>query len=409
MGIGLIVGVWVARYLGPEQFGAFNFAIAFVALFGAFVSLGLDSIVVRDIVREPEKKHEILSSAFVLKLCGGCIAFIMAWASIFVIRPADSQAHWLVGIIASGMIFQSLDTIDLWFQSQVQSKYTVLAKNGAFVVLACVKVILILNKAPLTTFAWAALAEIILAGVGLLLFYLKQQTFRMLWHPSLDRSIRLFNSGWPLILSGMLIMIYMKIDQIMLGSMMGDKAVGVYSAATKVSEVWYFIPTVISVSIYPTLIESYHKSEELFYHKLKMIMGYLFWGSLLLGMIITRFSREIVALMYGASYAEASSVLSIHIYSGVVVSMGIVFSQKYILDNTTRVSMIGTALGAIANVLLNLWLIDKYGINGAAISTLVSYIVPTVSLGLLVDKRILTTHIESIYYVLNKENYAKFN
>jgi polysaccharide transporter, PST family len=159
MGVGLVVGVWIARYLGPEHFGQLSYAIAFVSLFSAIATLGLDGIVVRELVCNSEQKDEILGCAFTLKLIGGGVAFLIVLVAIWLVRPVDTRIHWMVGIIAAGMIFQAFDTADLWFQAQVQSKLTVLAKNAAFLVLAAVKVWLILIQADVTAFAWAATVE----------------------------------------------------------------------------------------------------------------------------------------------------------------------------------------------------------------------------------------------------------
>lgn len=131
MGVGLLVGIWVARYLGPEQFGLYNYALSFVALFSALATLGLDGIVVRDIVRDPSCKDETLGTAFVLKLIGGGLTFLFVVGANSLLRPHDRLTQWLVGIIALGTIFQAFDTIDFWFQSQVKSKHTVYSKNTA--------------------------------------------------------------------------------------------------------------------------------------------------------------------------------------------------------------------------------------------------------------------------------------
>ena len=136
MGVGLLVSVWVARYLGPTQFGQLNYVIAFVALFATFATLGLDGIVVREVVRNPAAEWEILGSAFMLKLCGGALTAVGAVVFISVLRPGDILSRWLVGIVAAGAVFQAFDVIDFWFQSQVLSKYVVLAKNGAFLLTA---------------------------------------------------------------------------------------------------------------------------------------------------------------------------------------------------------------------------------------------------------------------------------
>ena len=169
MGVGLLVGVWVARYLGPEQFGLYSYALSFVALFSTFATLGLDGIVVRDIVRDLSYKDEILGTAFVLKFIGGIVTLLLTIFSISIIRPEESLTRWLVMIIAAGTIFQAFDVIDFWFQSQVQSKYTVYAKNIAFLIIALLKSILILTKAPLIAFM--GMSEVVLNTIGLVFAY----------------------------------------------------------------------------------------------------------------------------------------------------------------------------------------------------------------------------------------------
>ena len=154
MGIGLLIGIWVARYLGPAQFGLLSFALAFVALFSPMASLGLDDIVVRNLVRDPTTRDETLGTAFVLKLLGGAVSFVAAVAVIFVLRPADDLSHGLVAIIGAGAVFQAFNAIEFWFNSQVQAKYVVIARNAAFLVCAVIKVMLILVAAPLVAFAW---------------------------------------------------------------------------------------------------------------------------------------------------------------------------------------------------------------------------------------------------------------
>ena len=160
MGVGLFVGVWIARYLGPNQYGQLSYALAFVLLFSSLANLGLDSIAVRNIVRDSSRKDEILGTVFVLKLIGGATAFGVTMVAILLLRPADHLTQWLVGITAAGMIFQAFDTIDYWFQSQVKSKYTVISKNTAFLLISIVKIILIVVKAPLIAFAWTGLPRL---------------------------------------------------------------------------------------------------------------------------------------------------------------------------------------------------------------------------------------------------------
>ncbi len=171
MGMGVFVGVWVARYLGPSQFGNLSFAVSFVALFGTIGTLGLESIVARDIVRDPADTPEILGTAFTLRAWGSILAPLLAFATIRLIQPNDRTTLLLVGLLSVGLLFQAFDTIDSYFQSQVKSKLTVLAKNSAFLLAFGVRVLLINAKAPLWSFAAAQVAELGLGAIGLLVGY----------------------------------------------------------------------------------------------------------------------------------------------------------------------------------------------------------------------------------------------
>jgi len=374
MGVGLILSVWMARYLGPEQFGVFNFAIAFVALFGAFATLGLDGIVVRDVVRYPECQIEIISSAFILKLYGGIIAFFSSLAAIFLMQPTSVQTHWLIGIIAGGMIFQSFDAIDLWFQSQVKSKYTIIAKNSAFVVLALVKIALILNKAPLAAFAWAFLAEIIAGAVGLIILFVKQQPYAVIWCPRSYIARRLIKESWPLIMSSFAVLIYMRIDQIMLAQMIGHKEVGLYSAALRFSEIWYFIPTVIVSSVMPSLVQAKAESKELYLKCIQKLFSWLIRIAYFIAIVMTFASSLLVQYSYGIDYQGSGLILSIHIWTAVFVFMGVGSTPWTINENAVKYSLFQTISGVLINISLNFILIPLYGGVGAAIATLIAQI-----------------------------------
>lgn len=372
MGVGLFVGVWVARYLGVQQFGVFNYATAFVALFSTLSTLGLDAIVVRSIVREPEKRLQILGTAFWLKLIGGIAALVLAVSSIVVLRHDDQLTISLVAILASVGIFQAFDTIDLWFQSQVQSKYTVIAKNTAFVITALVKVALISFHAPLIAFAWAALGEVSLGAIGLIISYRVRGYSPWLWPWSSPLAKTLLKESWPLILSGVTIMIYMRIDQIMLGQMIGDKAVGLYSAATRISEVWYFIPMAIASSVSPAIYAAKEVSEALYYQRIKQFLRLLSLLSIVFAVPMSFLSGTIITVLFGKSYEASASILAIHIWASLFVFMGVGTSSWFIAEGLTQFALRRTIMGAITNVFLNIFLIPTYGGVGAAIATVIS-------------------------------------
>lgn len=386
MGVGLAVNIWVVRYLGPDRFGHLSYAIAFVALFGAFATLGLDGIVIRELVRNPKQSDEILGSAFYLRLAGGAATLIASVTAMILLRKNDHLSWGLVAIIASGTIFQAFDVIDFWFQSQVLSRYTVIAKNCAFLLMALVKIGLILGHAPLFAFAWASVAEIVAGAMGLVLAYRKCGHHASNWQASLDRGRRLLADSWPLILSGLSVAVYMKLDQVMLGEMAGDRAVGIYTSATKLTEIWYMIPMVIVSSVFPTVVRSKDNDEGLYYRRITRLFSLMAAVSLPIALPMSLASDWLVVSLYGAGFQAAGPVLAVHIWASLFVFYGVAQGPWDLTENLTRLAMVRIISGAIANILLNLWLIPLYGALGAAIATVVSQALAAVVLNVLHEK-----------------------
>ena len=372
MGFGLIVGVWVARYLGVQQFGIVNYATAFVAIFNPLATLGLDVVVVRRLVADPAQQQQILGTSFWMRFVAGWLTWAIAIIGMYVLRPDDRTMIVTVTILGAASIFQSIDTIDLWFQSQVQSKYSVLAKNAAFLATASIKVGLIVIQAPLLAFVSLILLEAILGAVGLLVVYKKQGHLIKLWQWSRELGRDLLRESLPLILSGLTIMIYMRIDQIMLGQMVGDKAVGIYSAATRISEVWYFVPMTVSSSVMPSIFKAKEISEELYYQRIGKLNRGLVWLAIAVAIVMTFVAKPLILILFGDNYLESGTILAIHIWASVFVFTGVATSGWFIAENLTYLSLYRTLSGAIVNILLNIFLIPLYGGIGAAIATVIA-------------------------------------
>jgi len=377
LGVGLLVGVWVARYLGPGGFGALSFAQAFVALFATCASLGLDSIVVRDIVRHPGSKEETLGSAFLLKLAGGIICLLLTALLSGVMYAGDRLTQLLVTVIACGTIFQAFDVVDFWFQSQVNAKYTVCARNAAFLLISGVKIVLVLKKAPLVMFALAGLSEIALGALGLVLAYRLSGHSLASWRPRKARAAQLLSASWPLILSGLAVMIYLRIDQVMLKHMVSDQEVGFYSAALRISEVWYVIPGAIVSSVFPSIIETKQSCEVTYQAKLQNLHNVMTAISLSISLPISLLAANIIHLLYGPSYHDSALILTISIWTSFFVFHGVARGPWIIAEGLQKFSFFSLAAGAVANVVLNLFLIPLYQAKGAVLATLLTQIIVT--------------------------------
>jgi polysaccharide transporter, PST family len=372
MGMGLVVGVWVARYLGPARFGSLNFAVAFIALFASATSLGLENIVIREVLHNQKETPEILGTTLALRIKSGLLAVGVSIVTLRLIQPHDKQALLLVAIYSLTLVFQAFDTIDSYFQSQVRSKITVWAKNGAFLVFAAVRVSLIYSRAPLWAFAAAMTGETALGAAGLLVGYRLSGGRIFSWQSSKKRALQLLQQSWPVIFSAMAIMVYMRVDMVMLEMMKGDFAVGLYAAATRVSEVWYFVPMAIVSSVAPAIMRV-KDDPKLFYDRLSRLFSLMTLLAFSTGTIAALASRTIIRLLYSNSYSGAAPVLAVHVWASIFVFLGAAQAPWDFSKNMLKLASYRTLAGAVINVLMNLYLIPKYSAMGAAIATVVSY------------------------------------
>lgn len=386
MGVGLIVGIWIARYLGPEQFGLLNYALAFVALFTSVANFGLNGIVVRDLVQDPSMAETTLGSAFFLLVIGGFSAFALSLLFISHARPNDALTKFIVMLLSIQLILKATDVVRYWFESQIQSKYIVWMENGLFLIFSAVKIVLILIHASLIFFVWIILAETLIVAIMLPFVYTWQGGILSAWHYQLNRMKTLLNESWPLILSGLAIMIYMRIDQIMIGQILGDKSVGIYSAAVRVSEIWYFIPISIVASVYPSLIEAKKSNDSLYYQRLQKLYDIMVLLSLVVAISMTFFSNWIINFLFGYAYYQAGAILTVHIWAGIFVFLGIASEKWLLIEGLQRYSLYRTMLGAIVNFGLNLFMIPKYGAIGAAYATVISFAIAAILFDLLKEK-----------------------
>ena len=374
-----LVGIMVARYLGPEKFGLLNYAISFVGLFSTIAVLGLDGIVTRELVKTPEKKDVLLGTSFMLRVVGAFVSFILLILGLLITQDTSFTVI-LILIIASSSFFQSLGVIEYFFQSRVEAKYTVWVQFCTVAVTSLIKLALIYLKASLIYFASVAALEFVFLAAGFIIIY-KSRAYKLFdWKFSKYIAKELLLDSWPLILSGMVVSIYMKVDQVLIKKMMTDKDVGYYAAAVRLSEAWYFIPTAIANSLFPAIINA-KSNPALYKARLQKLYDLLTWIAIGIAVPVTIFADQIVLVLLGKDFLPASGVLAIYIWAGVAVFLGVASSKFLINENLTKISFYRTALGMIVNIILNIWLIPIYGIIGSALATLISYTIAVFSIG----------------------------
>lgn len=373
LGAGLLVSVWLTRYLGPERFGLLSYANALVLLFSSVAMLGLDAIVVRNLVRAPSRRDETLGTAFALRFGGGVLAALLALLAIALLRPSDHLAQLLVGISTIGLLFQSFGAFDFWFQSQLQSRYAVYARSGAYLVSCVLKGVLIWFQAPLAAFAAAGVVDIMLGSLGLLLAYRNSgERFRD-WRATRAMAAELLRDSWPLIFADIVVLAYMRIDKILLGNLAGNAELGVYCVAALCAEALYFIPVAVGSSLYPGLVQARESGEQLYLERLQHSYNLMAFLGYAVALPVTLTAWWLIPLFFGSDFSRAGTMLVGLVWAGVFVNLSIVRNYFLTANNWTRLHFITDLLACLLNITLNCLLIPRYGGTGAVIASLVTY------------------------------------
>jgi len=373
MVVGLLVGIWVARYLGPDKFGLLSFAHSFVGLFTIFATLGLDEVVVRELVKDESRRDSLVGTTFWLKLFGAfLVLLVLAFAINFTSNDVDT--HILVFIIASATIFQSFNIVDFYFQSKILGKFVAYANFISLFISTIVKIALILSHASLLAFAWVVLFDSFVLACGFIYFFLKHSTFRikyLIFHKS--TAIDLLKDSWPLIFSGGVLMIQARIDQVMIKEMLGSLEVGYYSVAMRLIEAVAFIPMLLKSSLYPSIQSAKIQSKALYQDRLLNFYRLNFLFFLVLAIPIFIFAEPIIVLLFGIEYQPAGVLLALLSIRLFFTNMGVARGTYIVTENLMKFSMFTMILGTIVNIYLNYVLIPNYGARGAIVATIVSF------------------------------------
>ena len=363
----LTIGIYIARYLGVELFGIYSYSIAFVLLFSPLAKLGMDQILFRELVNKPEKNFDYLNTALWLNIIGAFISFALIVLS-FVLFLGTNNNNIYIFIVALSLFFQAFDVIKIYFQSKVNGKIISICLTIQLFFSSLIKIYLLIIHASLVWFVLIFLFDKILLAFALYIAKFLDDKNPLLTTFDFSIAKHLLKKSWPLIISGIAVTIYMRIDQVMIKEMLDEKQTGLYSAAVKLAEGWYFFPLMIVSSLFPAILNS-KKKHEVYIHKLQQLYNLMTLIGICIGIFFTFFSNKIVILLYGADFSYAASVLTISIWAGLFVSWGIARGKWIIAEDLQNYTVIFFVGGALINVVANYILIPNFGIKGAAFAT----------------------------------------
>lgn len=367
-----LVGILVARYLGPEQYGIMNYVISYVFLFTIISSFGLSNIEVRELAKNPHDINAIMGTSFRLRLAFSTIAYILLGLSLLIFR---TDAFTSCMIMTYGLILYtgSFDVIRNYFTSIVKNKYVVKTEISRTIIGAGIKIFLLWIKAPLALFIIATMFDTILVASGYCISYKTYVGKISDWFYKKELAPYLIKQSFPLLLSGAAVIVYQRIDQVMIGNMIDKESVGYFSTAGRFLELIIFLPHVLSQTISPLLVNLYQKEDKSLYQiKSQQFVDIVVWTSIIMSFIVSLSAYWLVRYTFGERYLLAVPVLQIIAFKTVGQALSSAGGQLIIIEHIQKWAVIRNMLGCLFCVLLNYLLIPHYGIIGSAYVTIVT-------------------------------------
>ena len=370
----LLVSLLMARYLGPSNYGLINYAASWTAMFTSLCTLGINSILVNELLTQETQEGEILGSAIGMRLVSSFLSAITIISLVKVMNPDDSNTIFVVAIYSISLVFQAFDTINYWYQAHMRSRESAVVAMIGYTAVTVYKIFLLVTQKSVFWFAASHAVEFGVVAVLLVFSYFRHADHKQPLRFSLKTGKALLNRSYHFILSGMMVAIYGQMDKIMLKSMLGDEAVGYYSAAVTVCSVWPFVLAAIIDAAKPLILTEFSHNYAKFEKYLTYLYGAIIYVSLAAGLTITVFSSPIIRILYGEAYMNARSALCIVSWYTAFSYLGVARSTWLVPHKKIKYEKYIAASGAVANLVMNALFIPLWGVDGAAAATLLTQI-----------------------------------
>lgn len=331
-------------------------------------------MIIHEFVNHRDDEGKILGSAILLRLIFGVISVVAFLCLVWCMDGYDRTIMLVAALQAIQLPFLCLDTVNYWYQSKMQSKYSTLVQTAAYIIMAIYKVYLLATGKSVVWFAFAVSLDIIILGILYLGLYSRHKAQKLGWDKGVAK--RLLMSGLPFILANLMVVVYGQMDRVMIKQLMDSTAeVGLYSAAITICGMIGFIPVAILDSARPLIAEAKNESEAKYKLRFRQLVAGIMWLCIIYSVFITGLSKYIIYYMYGEEYMGANICLKIAVWYTAFSYLGSARSFWLICEDKKKYVFIFSAIGAALNVVMNFMFIPMWGINGAAVATLATQII----------------------------------
>lgn len=371
---GLVIGILVARYLGPEQFGLMNWVISYVFLFQTISIFGLDLIETREEAAHPKDYNTIIGTAFSIRCVLSVISILLCIGTCYVMGK-DADTTTMVAIYSISVMANTLSVIRNYFFAIVQNKRVVQSEISRTLIGMGIKVVLLYMHASLYWFVAATMFDAILLASGYIVSYQKEIGRICQWQFSWLCAKFLIRESAPLVLCHAAVMVYQRIDQVMIGEMIDDASVGYFSVAGRFVEILIFIPMILAQTISPVLTKIRTQSEAEYIHKSQQFMNMSFWFSAMAAVLTSVISYWLILYLFGEAYLPAVIILQIMSFKVVSLALSNTAGSMIVIEGLQKYAFVRDLLGCLVCIALNWYLLPRYGVVAAAVISILSNVV----------------------------------
>lgn len=374
----MALSLWVtremARYLGVENYGILNYGLAFVEIFTIVCKLGIDGILVNEIIRKKDQAGELLGTTTVLRLLSSLLSLVITGIFVWILNPGKMLILAVTLIQSVSLLFVAFDTLDFYFQSRLQSKYTAIARSISYPLVCLLRLVFIYAKRNVTWFGWATVLDALTIAIVLFYFYRKENYPKLSF--SWETAKYLLKHSYHFILVNLLVTIYTQMDKLMVGGLGNQWEVGIYTSGMTIANLWIFVPNAIIDSGRPLIMSRKAAGDEKGYrNRLGLLCIGIIWISILAGIFFSIAGKFVIWIIYGEEYMASAPVLLLLIWSRLFSLVGLVRSMWMLCERYEKYIKYFIGLGALINLILNTLLIPQYGAVGAAVATLATEVI----------------------------------
>lgn len=378
-----VVGILTARYLGPGNYGLVNYGSVYTGIFTSISSLGLNSIVVKELIDQPEKQGETLGTIIGLKFAASTLSLMAVFALTSIIDKGNNITIQVVILCSVGLIFQAFTTFEFWFQSKLQSKVSAIATMVAYIIVSAYRIVLLVKNCSVQWFAVATSIDYLCIALILYIFYKKNSGSKLSF--SLSRAKKMLPQSYYFILSSLMVAIYGNTDKFMLKHILKDEMeVGYYATAVTICSMWTFVLQAVIDSFYPMIMKLHHANYVQYKKRNIQLYAIVFYLSLIVSVVIMFLGEFGIRLLYGESYLGAIMPLKIVTWYTAFSYLGVARNGWMVCENKQKYLKYIYISAALLNVFVNFVFIPKFGASGAAMASLITQVCTSIILPFLI-------------------------